>query len=104
MGVSVGDLYIGAFLPGFVPVGLYIVYLFILGHWKPHLCPPIRKAVLAAFQAHALKRAAIALAPALVLIVAVLGSIFIGIASPPVGASVGAAGGLLFTARQRRLS
>src|SRR5205814_9196861 len=87
MGVSVGDLSIGAVLPGFVLVGLYIVYLFILGHWKPHLCPPIPKAELAAFQAHALKRVAIALAPALVLIVAVLGSISIGIASPTVGPS-----------------
>ncbi len=104
MGVSVGDLYIGAFLPGFVLVGLYIVYLFILGHWKPHLCPPIPKAELAAFQAHALKRVAIALAPALVLIVAVLGSIFIGIASPTEGASVGAAGGLILTAFKRRFS
>lgn len=104
MGVSVGDLYIGAFLPGFVLVGLYILYLFILGHWKPHLCPPIPREELAVFQAHALKRVAIALAPALVLIVAVLGSIFVGIASPTEGASVGAAGGLLLTALNGRLS
>ena len=104
MGVSVGDLYVGAFLPGFVLVGLYIIYLFILGHWKPHLCPPIPREELAAFQAHALKRVAIALAPALILIVTVLGSIFIGIASPTEGASVGAAGGLILTALNGRLS
>jgi tripartite ATP-independent transporter DctM subunit len=104
MGVSVGDLYIGAFLPGFVLVGLYVIYLAILGQWRPQLCPPIPKAELAAFQAQAVKRVAVALAPALVLIVAVLGSIFVGIASPTEGASVGAAGGLILTALKGRLS
>jgi tripartite ATP-independent transporter DctM subunit len=104
MGVSVGDLYIGAFLPGFVLVGLYIIYLFIVGHWKPHLCPPIPKAELAEFQAQAFRRVSVALAPALVLIVAVLGSIFFGIASPTEGASVGAAGGLLLTIAKGRFS
>jgi tripartite ATP-independent transporter DctM subunit len=104
MGVSVGDLYIGAFLPGFVLVGLYIVYLAIVGQWKPELCPPIPKEELAAFQAQALRRVAIALAPALVLIVAVLGSIFMGVASPTEGAAVGAAGGLILTALKGRFS
>jgi tripartite ATP-independent transporter DctM subunit len=104
LGVSVGDLYIGAFLPGFVLVGLYIVYLVILGQLKPHLCPPIPAAEIAAFREHALKRVAIALAPALVLIVAVLGSIFWGIASPTEGAAVGAAGGLILTMVKGRFS
>jgi len=97
MGVSVGDLYMGAFLPGFVLVGLYIVYLIILGQWKPHLAPAIPREEIAAFQAQALRRVAVALAPALVLIVAVLGSIFMGVASPTEGAAVGAMGGLLLT-------
>ncbi len=104
LGVSVGDLYIGAFLPGFVLVGLYITYLFIVGQLKPHLAPPIPRAELAAFQAQALKRVAIALAPAFVLIVAVLGSIFAGIASPTEGAAVGAAGGIILTALKGRFS
>jgi tripartite ATP-independent transporter DctM subunit len=104
LGVSVGDLYIGAFLPGFVLVGLYIVYLAILGQLKPHLCPPIPAAEIAAFREEALKRVAIALAPALVLIVAVLGSIFWGIASPTEGAAVGAAGGLILTMVKGRFS
>jgi tripartite ATP-independent transporter DctM subunit len=104
LGVSVGDLYIGAFLPGFLLVGLYIVYLFILGQWKPHLSPPIPREEIAAFQAEAVKRVAIALAPAFILIVAVLGSIFVGIASPTEGAAVGAAGGLLLTVAKGRFS
>jgi len=104
MGVSVGDLYIGAFLPGFVLVGLYIVYLFIVAQWKPHLAPPIPREEIAQFQTQALRRVSVALAPALVLIVAVLGSIFFGVASPTEGAAVGAAGGLLLTIAKGRFS
>ena len=104
LGVSVGDLYIGAFLPGFVLVGLYIAYLIVVGQWKPHLAPPIPREELAAFQAQAFRRVAVALAPAFVLIVAVLGSIFVGIASPTEGAAVGAMGGLLLTVAKRRFS
>ncbi|MGH7278461.1 MAG: TRAP transporter large permease [Candidatus Rokuibacteriota bacterium] len=97
MGVSVGDLYIGAFLPGLTLVGLYLIYLFILANWKPHLAPPMPREEVAAFRAEAVKRVAIALLPALVLIVGVLGSIFAGIASPTEAAGVGAAGGLMLT-------
>jgi tripartite ATP-independent transporter DctM subunit len=104
MGVSVGDLYIGAFLPGLVLVGLYVVYLAILAQWKPQFAPPIPREEVARFQAEALRRVAVALAPAFVLIVAVLGSIFWGIASPTEGAAVGAAGGLILTAAKGRFS
>jgi tripartite ATP-independent transporter DctM subunit len=97
MGVPVGDLYIGAVIPGLVLVGLYIAYIFILARWKPELAPPVPAEELAAFRGEALKRVSIALIPALVLIVGVLGSIFAGIASPTEAASVGAAGGLILT-------
>jgi tripartite ATP-independent transporter DctM subunit len=104
MGVPVGDLYIGAVLPGLVLVGLYILYIFILARWKPDLAPPVPAAELAAFRGEALKRVSIALIPALVLIVGVLGSIFAGVASPTEAASVGAAGGLILTIVKGRFS
>src|SRR5206468_10385028 len=104
MGVSVGDLYNGAVIPGHVLVALYIMYLLILSHWKPELAPPIPAQELAAFRGDAVKRVIIALIPALVLIVGVLGSIFAGIASPTEAASVGAAGGLILTMLKRRFS
>src|SRR6266567_3837350 len=104
MGVSVGDLYIGAVIPGLVLVALYIVYLVILSHVKPHLAPPIPAEELAAFRGDAFKRVVLALIPALVLIVGVLGSIFAGIASPTEAASVGAAGGLILTMLKGRFS
>jgi tripartite ATP-independent transporter DctM subunit len=104
MGVSVGDLYIGAVIPGLVLVALYIMYLLILSRWKPELAPPVPAQELAAFRGDAVKRVIIALIPALVLIVGVLGSIFAGIASPTEAASVGAAGGLILTMLKRRFS
>jgi tripartite ATP-independent transporter DctM subunit len=104
MGVSVGDLYIGAVVPGFVLVALYVLYLTILSWWKPHLAPAVPGDEIAAFRVDAFRRVAIALLPALVLIVGVLGSIFAGVASPTEAASVGAAGGLLLTMLKRRFS
>jgi tripartite ATP-independent transporter DctM subunit len=104
MGVSVGDLYIGAVFPGLVLVGLYIIYITVLGYLKPELAPPIPAAELALFRSDALKRVSIALLPALILIVGVLGSIFAGIASPTEAASVGAVGGLVLTIAKGRFS
>jgi tripartite ATP-independent transporter DctM subunit len=104
MGVSVGDLYIGAVVPGLVLVSLYIVYLALLAWWKPHLAPAIPAREIAAFRADVVKRVGLALLPAFVLIVGVLGSIFMGVASPTEAASVGAAGGLLLTMVKGRFS
>src|SRR5438552_6119230 len=41
-GVSVVQLYAGAFLPGFMLAGLYIGYIIVLAKWKPELMPPLR--------------------------------------------------------------
>ncbi len=104
MGVSVGDLYIGAVLPGLVLVGLYIVYLVILGRLRPDLAPAIPDAELREFRGEAIKRVTIALIPAFALIVAVLGAIFAGVATPTEAASVGAVGGIVLTIVKRRFS
>ena len=41
MGVPVGTLFAGAFLPGFMLSGLYVIYIIVLCWWKPHLAPPL---------------------------------------------------------------
>jgi tripartite ATP-independent transporter DctM subunit len=104
MGVSVGDLYIGAVLPGLVLVALYIIYIAILGRLRPELAPAIPEAELAVFRGDALKRVTIALIPAFALIVAVLGAIFAGVATPTEAASVGAVGGIVLTMVKRKFS
>jgi tripartite ATP-independent transporter DctM subunit len=104
MGVPVGDLYIGAVVPGLVLVALYTIYLVILSRVRPDMAPAVPAAELAAFRSDALRRVTLALIPAFALIVGVLGSIFLGVASPTEAASVGATGGLVLTILKRRFS
>jgi tripartite ATP-independent transporter DctM subunit len=96
--VSVSDLFAGALLPGALLVGLYIAFVACMAMWRPQSCPAVKHADLRARTG--LVEAL--LAPSL-LIVAVLGSILGGIATPTEAASVGAVGAILLAARKARL-
>jgi tripartite ATP-independent transporter DctM subunit len=101
MAMSVGDLFLGALFPGMMLGGLYIVYLVLVGLIRPSHAPaakgePITVAVLWDL----IK----AIVPAAFLILAVLGSIFFGFATPTEAAGVGAAGALLLAWSKRALS
>jgi len=105
VGVPVGDLFMGAVLPGFVLVGLYILYILIVSFIKPGWAPPIPKEELAALTpAIMLKKFSRALFPPLFLMLAVLGSIFAGVASPTEAAGVGAVGATLLTIANKKFS
>lgn len=105
VGVPVGDLFMGAVLPGMVLVGLYILYILIVAFIKPGWAPPIPKEELAALTpAIMFKKFARALFPPLFLMVAVLGSIFAGVASPTEAAGVGAVGATLLTIANKKFS
>jgi tripartite ATP-independent transporter DctM subunit len=105
VGVPVGDLFMGAVLPGFVLVGLYILYILIVSFLKPDWAPPIPKEELAELTPKILmKKFSRALFPPLFLMVAVLGSIFAGVASPTEAAGVGAVGATLLTIANKKFS
>ena len=105
VGVSVGDLFMGAVLPGLLLVGLFIVYIAIIAWLKPKWAPAIPKAELDAISPRQLlAKVGRALFPPLFLMVAVLGSIFAGIASPTEAAAVGAVGATLLTVANRKFS
>jgi tripartite ATP-independent transporter DctM subunit len=105
VGVSVGDLFIGAVLPGLLLVGLFIIYILIIAFFRPEVAPAISRQELAAMSFRQLMaRVGRALFPPLFLMVAVLGSIFAGIASPTEAAAVGAVGATLLTVVNRRFS
>jgi tripartite ATP-independent transporter DctM subunit len=105
VGVPVGDLFMGAVLPGMVLVALYMLYILIITFLKPDLAPPIPKAELAAMPPGRLVRRVMrALVPPLFLMLAVLGSIFAGIASPTEAAGVGAVGATVLTVANRRFT
>ena len=105
VGVSVGDLFMGAVFPGLVLVGLYILYIFIAAIIWPDRAPAIPKGELAAMGGKALLwRIARAMFPPLFLMVAVLGSIFAGLASPTEAAAVGAVGATALTVANKRFT
>ena len=87
--VSVGDLFAGALLPGLVLVGLYISYQLVYGLLRPQDCPAVEPDGDVSW----VNLLETLVAP-LVLIVAVLGSILGGLATPTESAAVGAAGAL----------
>jgi tripartite ATP-independent transporter DctM subunit len=105
VGVPVGDLFMGAVLPGMLLVSLYIAYIVIAAFLKPELAPPVPKEELAALTPRIMfRRMMRALFPPLFLMVAVLGSMFFGFASSTEAASVGAVGATVLTAINRKLS
>jgi tripartite ATP-independent transporter DctM subunit len=100
--VSVGALFAGAFLPGLLLVVLYIAYIIFKAVTDPKSCPATP--VPADQKQHLLREVAVALVPALALIIAVLGSILAGIATPTEAASVGSVGAMLLALVKRRFS
>lgn len=100
--VSVGDLFAGAFIPGMILVALYLCWMIFKAIVDPKSCPATpfsdeeKKGIL--------KEVMTAMVPPLVLIIAVLGSILGGIATPTEAASVGAVGASVLAALRWRLS
>jgi tripartite ATP-independent transporter DctM subunit len=105
MNVPIGDLFVGAIIPGLMLVTLYMLYIFIIAHIKPEWAPPIPEEELREMRGKTLYiRVIKALIPPLALMITVLGSIFAGIASPTEAAAVGSVGATILTAMHRRLN
>lgn len=105
LGVSVGDLFLGAMVPALILAGLYALYIVIFAFLRPELAPALPEEELGAFRGGALAmRVLRVLVPPLVLIMAVLGSIFLGIATPTEAGAVGAVGAMLLAAINGRFN
>jgi tripartite ATP-independent transporter DctM subunit len=102
--VTVSDLFAGAIVPAFALVALYILYLIFMAVVFPHTSPAIPPEPGAPKGAALARRVIEVLIAPILLIIAVLGSILGGIATPTEAASVGAVGAILLTARRARLS
>ncbi len=100
--VSVGDLFAGALIPGLVLVGLYCLYTLFLIYRKPERFPAV--AEQGQLDSKFWLRTAWALLPPLILILMVLGSILLGVATPTEAASVGGAGALVIALLKRQLT
>ncbi len=101
LAMSVGDLFLGALFPGLLLGALYVLYILVYARLRPSVAPlpedvpPVDWRVILDVMRAAL--------PAAGLILAVLGSIFFGIATPTEAAGVGAAGAMLLAGLRKRL-
>lgn len=103
--LSVGRIFAGAFMPGFLLATLYISYIFIITSRQPDLGPPIDPSVLASLnKKDVYLEALVSLVPPLFLILGVLGAIFAGIATPTEAAAVGATLALFLTVAYKRFT
>ena len=103
MEVPIGDMFIGALLPGLILVILYCLFIWLASFVRTGHVPAAHEE-RAAFDRAFLLRIGKALVPPLFLILAVLGTIFAGIATPTESGAMGAVGAILLTAFNRKLS
>lgn len=104
IGVSVGDLFLGALIPGLMLAGSYALYVLVVALFKPETAPALPLEVRRMDGKVLAAKVVKAVLPPLLLIFAVLGSIFFGIATPTEAGAVGAVGACVLAALNRRLN
>jgi len=100
--VSVGDLFMGALIPGFLLVGLYLIYIISIAIFKPDSAPALSESEIESDNLFI--EVLISLFPPLILIFLVLGSIIGGKATPTEASAVGAFGAMVLALIKRQLS
>jgi len=102
-GMSVVQLYAAAIIPGFMLAGMYCVYVMTLATFKPHLAPPLPKEQSKVPAAEVIVLLFKSFVPLALMILAVLGAIMFGLATPTEAAALGALGAMLIAAAYRQL-
>lgn len=101
--LSVGDLFVGAIVPGMLLVALYILYLIVVSWLKPAAMPAMPEDTRT-HKSELRKQVLVELVPPLLLIFLVLGSIIAGIATPTEAAALGAMGAMLLAYYRKQLN
>ena len=104
LGRSVGDMYKGAVLPGLILGGLYVGWVLLNTLLRPHLVPALPPEARTLRGWGLARRVVVTMLPPLVLIFLVLGTIFIGWATPTEGGAMGAVGALLLAYSKGKLN
>ena len=104
LGRSVGDMYAGAFVPGLVLTCLYVGYVVLVSFIRPNWVPALPLEARTLHGTKLLLRVVTTLLPPLLLIFLVLGTIFLGVATPTEGGAMGASGALIMAATRKRLN
>ena len=103
LGVSVGDLFLGALVPGLLLAGMYALYVVAVALIRPHAAPALPAEERELPPGALARRVALVLVPPLALILLVVGSIFAGVATPTEAGALGAVGAITLAALNRRL-
>lgn len=104
LGVSVGDLFIGALCPGLMLAGLYAVYVVVAAIVRPRWAPALPAEERSRAAGTLARQVLAVMVPPLVLILLVLGSMFGGVATPTEAGALGAVGAIVLAFARRRLS
>ncbi|MFZ1756198.1 MAG: TRAP transporter large permease subunit [Caldilineaceae bacterium] len=104
IGVSVGDLFLGALIPGLILASLYAIGVMLFAFIWPHHAPPLPPEARTVKGAALFRQTMVAVVPPVLLIFAVLGSIFFGIATPTEAGAVGAIGACILTVINRNMT
>jgi tripartite ATP-independent transporter DctM subunit len=104
LGRSVGDMYAGAFIPGLMLTALYAGFIVLLSISRPGAVPALPPEARSLRGWMLARRVVVALVPPLFLIFLVLGTIFLGIATPTEGGAMGAVGALVMATARRKLT
>jgi tripartite ATP-independent transporter DctM subunit len=104
LGVSVGDLFLGALLPGLMLSGSYLLYIIWLSFVSPEKVPALPPEVIILKGKALIEKVLKTVVPPILLILVVLGSIFFGFATPTEAGAVGAVGACVLAFFNRRLT
>ena len=104
IGVSVGDLFLGALFPGLLLAGLFVLWVVFVAWTRPHAAPAMPLEARAVSGRALAVKVVRSLVPPLFLILLVLGTIFFGIATPTEAGAMGAMGAMALAALNRRLN
>jgi tripartite ATP-independent transporter DctM subunit len=102
LGISVGDLFMGSFIPGLLMTGVFLIHVLVIACIRPDIAPALPQEVLEApgLAGRVIK----VLIPPLLLILLILGSIFFGIATPTEAGAVGCVGAIILAIANRQLT
>ncbi len=104
LGRSVGDMYLGAIGPSLLQTAIFLLYTAAIVMFKPQWVPPLPPEARSERGAALIKRVLWGMLPSVVLIFLVLGTLFMGLATPTEAGALGAFGGMVLAAMHKRLS
>ena len=104
LGRSVGDMYAGAIGPSLLQIGIFVLYIALIAIFRPKMMPPIPKEARGKLDAKLLIRVLMGMIPSIVLIFLVLGTIFMGVATPTEAGALGVVGAMILAAINGRFT